>query len=257
MECRVLRQPHRPRSALSAGALGVLALVMTWGQIQASGVSQDVGEQSEAQKWQDVLRRQGALDGERLAVLTPDGELIHSLDGGRSRVSLPPRLGPLIGDPARPVIFVHNHPLGHGLSADDVGMLSAPGLRQVIAVGHEGSVYNAAVGSRAEPFRRRVPLPVFSLASHALSAALKPARDRYDRYVRRENQAHLVALVLARAELIDYRASLGRVRALGWEANQEVFERAIDLAAQQLLKRLSEPPAQSANPARGSLAKRP
>jgi hypothetical protein len=225
---------------LWAGALFGLALLSGWAGPEASGRAQKLEQPAEARKWLDLLRRQGPLDGERLAVLTLDGQLLDSIDGGRSRISLPPRLGPLIGDPTRPVIFVHNHPGGNGLSADDVGMLSAPGLRQVIAVGHEGSLYKAATGSRSDVLHRPIPLPVFTLAKDALLAALDSERGRYDGHVMEENQAHMIALVLARTGVIDYQATLGRVRALGWKTNEHVFARTLDTAARRLSIRLAE-----------------
>src|SRR5262245_42866836 len=108
----------------------------------------------EASRWLDLLRENGVLTRERLLVVMESGQIVETVDGTETRIDFPRRLQPYLADARNPVTLVHNHPAGIGLSAKDLDMLARPGVRRIIAVGHDGSLYEASAGPLADPAAR-------------------------------------------------------------------------------------------------------
>src|SRR5262245_5673042 len=83
---------------------------------------------------------------EHLVISQPDGTIVAEIDGDRSRVVIAPALARLLLNPEARFTLTHNHPHGVGLSAGDLELLGRPGIARIIAVGSDGSRYEAARG---------------------------------------------------------------------------------------------------------------
>ena len=117
------------------------------------------------------------------------------VSGERDRVQFSPELKEAIGNPARRIGVVHNHPDSVALSSTDLRQLEEkPGLARVVAVGHDGSLYRATdpspgLGYTAERLWQLATLRISQeaaasgidaramqkLASHAAASALDRA----------------------------------------------------------------------------------
>jgi hypothetical protein len=166
-------------------------------------------------------------------IVAPDGEVLETLDGP-SPVAIPTQLSPILADAAKPVLLVHNHPASTGLSESDLALLAHPGVRTVIAVGHDGSLYQASMNVRIDSasFERSV----YDVACTLLEEAMHWEKVPFDPHIAQENFAHLVALVLARAGVIEYRAALAGSRRTLWDT-QLVFDRIVRSVGDELKKR--------------------
>ena len=117
------------------------------------------------------------------------------VSGDRDRVGGTPEMLAAAKDPARSICIVHNHPDSVALSSTDLKRLEdEPGLKRVVAVGHDGSLYRATdpgpgLGYTAERLWQLATLRISEeaaasgmdaramqkLASHAAASALDRA----------------------------------------------------------------------------------
>ena len=85
---------------------------------------------------------------ERLIAVTAHGDILAEIDGAGSHVVLGVALDARCLQPGAEIVLVHNHPSSTGLSLYDLGQLAKPGVRAIVAIGHDGSLYAAAAGPR-------------------------------------------------------------------------------------------------------------
>jgi hypothetical protein len=120
---------------------------------------------------------------------------------------------------------VHNHPGNTGLSEPDLYQLGHPGVARVIAVGNDGSLYEARRGAAfdAATFERLV----YPAARAALKRRLAQSTELCVKLDDRINThfAHALALSLAKAGVIEYRAQLDPQREAAWKAVRIWFVR--------------------------------
>ena len=161
-----------PRWRLSAGlAAGMLSLGSAVSAQAPARELRGIARRLEltaagAGRWLEALGvTPDTKTAERLMALTSTGRLLATRDGGESSVSLGAELDRELLAPGNAIVLVHNHPGNAGLSANDLGQLTKPGVAAVVAVGHDGSIYVAARGRRYDAERIR-------------TAAVRPAADR-------------------------------------------------------------------------------
>lgn len=171
-----------------------------------------VGEQLPglpAKFWANVIGDAGRLpDHERLVVLATDGRVLAVLDGGEDAVDIPVSLDGLLEDATTPLVLAHNHPADTSLSGADLALLGRPSVERVVALGHDGSVFEATAGPAfldRVAFARVYPALEARLkarlAGEAALAGAAPGTG-FDQF------SHVMALILARAGVIHYRARL-------------------------------------------------
>jgi hypothetical protein len=162
---------------------------------------------------------------ERLLVVMPDGRVRDVVDGERDHVLLPLELARELSERSLGVTLVHNHLSGVSLSGADLLHLSKLGVASVVALGSDGSVYEASGGSRIDRFSGELYLLLVDRIRQRLTA--EAWRDAIDPAVLEPHAAHLIALVLHRTQLIDYRTRPSMADRLTWLRFRDLFDRVI------------------------------
>ena len=87
---------------------------------------------------------------ERFVITRTDGSLVAFKKGIESGVKLGEQIENFLENSSKNrFIFYHNHPYSGSFSYDDAKTLNElPSLREMIAVGHDGTVYSLMVGKR-------------------------------------------------------------------------------------------------------------
>ncbi|OFW11508.1 MAG: hypothetical protein A3H96_00985 [Acidobacteria bacterium RIFCSPLOWO2_02_FULL_67_36] len=180
-------------------------------------------------RWRRLIAgERGALPPyERLVVADRAGRILRRADGSGRGVGIPPDWMPLLCDRSAALILAHNHPEGQSLSIDDLSQFEKPGVAVTIAVGHDGSLYVAAAGRsyHAAEFAQ-----VYAAASSEVTRMLRLHQSASAAAVT-VHRNHLVALALARAGVIVYRADLGLERRQAYNSYGLQFDDIVHAAA--------------------------
>jgi hypothetical protein len=165
---------------------------------------------------------------ERLLVVAPDGRVLAEVDGTSSHVLLPEDIFRSLSAGTLHATLVHNHPGGVSLSGDDLAQLGKPGVDRVIAVGHDGSVFEASIGMR---FNGETFETVYRarLAEVMETVARAARRDNIDPSALAPLVCHLVAEVLDRAEVINYRTTLSLDTRVSLDRYHRIVQSAVGL----------------------------
>jgi len=185
--------------------------------------------------WNLLLTRGGPLpDHERLLVVAADGGILASVDGDASRVVLPDALFARLCDERLRATLVHNHPDSVSLSGSDLIQLAKSGVERVIAVGHDGTIYTAeAAGQFGDGSALARDYSV--VANHVLAAIIKEGRrGALDPVTFAPQSTHLVALVLARVQVIAYEVRPSLTLRLMLDRNRAAVDRIVDAEARRL-----------------------
>jgi hypothetical protein len=156
--------------------------------------------------WRTALGRGGRMPRfERLLVIAPDGTVLGVAEGDDSHVLIPEALVVALTDSSLHATIVHNHPGNGGFSGADLAQLGRAGVDRVIAVGNDGTVFEASAGARFD--RDTFATSVYPRVFAQLSGRLE-----HEAWVERINPAwiapylpHFVATVLDQAGIISYR----------------------------------------------------
>jgi hypothetical protein len=176
--------------------------------------------------WSRALGLKGLGKRERLIVLDSDGRILEAVDGSEDRVLLSSAMADALSAGAFCVTLVHNHTLPVGLSGDDFRQLSKPGVERIVAVASDGAVYEATARA-ARPmlesafFETTLTRVETRLTSEARREGL-PIADLYP------HLPHLVAQVMQRVGLIDYRVTPGVTAHVGFLRYRTIFQRVVD-----------------------------
>lgn len=191
---------------------------------------------ADAGRWLSVL---GVPEGagrtttrERLVVLGADGRVVRVIEGGDSHVVLSADLDRLLATAGAHLTLVHNHPSGNGLSPADLSQLEKAGVVMVVAIGHDGSMYSAARGSRfpAEGLTG-FDGAVYGKARANAERVLRDARDPKLRSAFDTHVHHVLATALDAADVLDYAAILGADRRVSYSNARLFLSRVRDSAA--------------------------
>ncbi len=87
------------------------------------------------------------------------------------RVSIPNAVVRSLANPSNRIVLHHNHPSDGALSPADIAQLGFPGLRAVVAVGHEGGVSAAVLTTIGREWLRRRIRPGADLSNDPMEAA--------------------------------------------------------------------------------------
>jgi len=182
---------------------------------------------------------------ERLLVLSVAGGPLAVRTGNRSWVVIDGDLDRLLRTPGTSAILLHNHPSNVGLSAADIGQVSKPGVRAIVAIGHDGSVFVAAPGRAMDPDGLEARQYV-----RALNEVTRRLRAEWPSVsvpvaVSDAHLNHLVARALAQAGIIQYWSDLRGDTRASYDLAQLAFNRVVAGAAAYL--RRVEKPALSAH----------
>ena len=144
------------------------------------------------------IRCAGAIDLET-------GEMLDWTSGDRTGVSPSDRVMEMLGDPARRISVVHNHPSSGPFSTTDLKAIARlPGLDSLVVAGHDGGVFK--VRSAARELAQAVE-PAYMFARTLLERAqdLAGIDDRQAFRI----VAHIASRALANRGLIRYDHAMG------------------------------------------------
>lgn len=187
--------------------------------------------------WTRALAVGGRLPNhERMLVVSAEGLVLNVVDGDRQRVALPlPLLAELSRDPLR-VTLVHNHPDSVSLSGPDLIQLAKVGVERVVAVGHDGSVYEASAAA-AYGLGTTIAERYDELLGRVLDRLAADSRlDNNGQAALYPQASHIVALVLDRAGIIRYSAHLSVDTWLVLAHHRELVGRIVDVEAARLVQ---------------------
>jgi hypothetical protein len=184
--------------------------------------------------WTTALANGGpAPRHERLLAVRPDGRVLSVIDGERDHVMLSVALVSALSEQKLQVTLVHNHPTIVSLGESDLTHLAKIGVSRIVAVGSDGTVYEAAVGSRYDPrFAENSYPAVESRVRERLAA--EAWRDREDPEALSPHVPHLVAVVLHRAHVIDYLVTPSETVRATFDRYRDLFERVVCVEARRL-----------------------
>ena len=159
--------------------------------------------------WVQLIGGSGRLpDQERLVVLATDGRVLGVVEGNQDAVRFPELVDVLLDDGGTRVVLAHNHPAGTSLSGADLALLGRRGVDRVVAVGNDGSVYEATAGPRfvrATTVARLFP----QVEAHVRERLpFEAARAGVPPGAGFEFFSHVVASAFARAGAIHYRSQM-------------------------------------------------
>jgi len=194
----------------------------------------------ESATWRTAIATGGVLPRvERLLVVAPDGRIVEALDGTPSRVNLPQTVASLLSDAASQLTLVHNHPGNTSFSGADLAQLARPGVARVVALGHDGSAFEATLGPRYDPrtFGDQLYPAVVDRILFRLNIERDWAgEDLSDCY---QLVAHLAAIALHRSGVIGYRAELSRQHLAIVDRFARLFEDVVRTQTRQIGKDLA------------------
>jgi len=209
----------------------VVVFAMVTGQLAAPSLGPGV-EDIDVGRWLDAL---GVAAGagtthlrERLIVVGRDGRVVRIVEGHAGRVDIGVDLVQLMARPDSALTLVHNHPAGNGLSPNDLEHLEYPGVRAIVAIGHDGSIYKAARGSRfpTDPLvgtgkKGEVYGTAHRRALRVLAFERSPAgRAAFDAHM-----YHVLSAALESAGVLHYQAQLGEARQATFDENRPFLTR--------------------------------
>jgi len=150
----------------------------------------------------------GLPDHERLIVLTTDGRVLGAVEGDANAVRFPAVVDAMLEAGSVRLVLAHNHPASTSLSGADLVLLGRPGVERVVAVGNDGSVYEATAGPRF--VRESTILRLFPAIEARVRERLplEAARAGVPPGAGFEFFSHVVASILARADVINYRSRM-------------------------------------------------
>ncbi len=232
---------------LTIGAVSTIVAIAAWHapSVTAQTVTpakalHGIGEQLPglpSRYWNDVLANGDRLpDTERLVVVATDGRMLDIIDGAEASVDIPEQFDPMLRDGSLQVVLAHNHPMNTSLSGADLSLLAKPGVQRVVALGNDGSLYEASAGWRADTLTalpilypiiearvlKRIPVE----AGHAGV----PTNAGFD------NASHLIASVLDRAGFIQYRSRMSVSRTAVYVDQGTWLNRVIDSESRRLIE---------------------
>jgi hypothetical protein len=193
--------------------------------------------------WRAALARGRTLPAtERLVVFDEAGQALSTADGDRSHVTLPAPLELALQRHDSRLTLVHNHPNDSGLSSADLAQLRKPGIARIVAVAHEGSVFEAAAGPRFDDdvLRGAYATLLARIAGKLDSQRDWPPRQMAEAY---ELATHLAALALDRSGVIVYRAALSPRRRGIVDRFDWLFAEIVRMEGMHLDKVIAAPPA--------------
>jgi hypothetical protein len=176
--------------------------------------------------WMAALANDGPMPRhERLLVVLPDGRVRDVVDGERDHVLLPVELTRELAERRLRVTLVHNHVTASGLSGADLRHLAKPGVATVVAVTSDDSLYEASAAARYGLFPDGHYQVLFGRVRDRLANEAWREREPLSALV--PHLPHLVATVLHRARVIDYRISASLTLRVDAVRFHSLFERVV------------------------------
>lgn len=168
---------------------------------------------------------------EHLIVISSDDIVLAVKAGTRSSVALDVEIDALLAQPGARLTLLHNHPRSGGLSLNDLWQLAKPGVERVVAVGEDGSHYDAARGPRYDVglFENHQYAPAHDEVVRQLRATPLNLCGSLDGHV-----AHLTSLGLHEAGVIEYHAILQGGRGTSDRKYRALFALVVEAAARRL-----------------------
>ena len=188
-------------------------------------------------RWLDRLGVSG--DGpptERLLAVSLTGQLVESvMAGARWCVSIRNLTARFAS--GRCLSFCRQPSRQRGLSAADMQQLARPGVAAIVAVGHDGSVFIASAGPRLNRdfFEVRQYAPAQAEVRKRLRGEWPSGRVSVA--VSDAHFSHLVTLVLAKANIVQYWFTLRGTSRESYEGARIVFSQVVVGAAAQLKRK--------------------
>lgn len=170
---------------------------------------------------------------ERAQIIAPDGTILATIGGDESSVRLDAAVDALLRQTDVQLRVTHNHPSSHGLSGADLEQLAKGGVDVIEAVGADGSRYEAMRGSCFDA--NRLIASQYAIVEAAVTRFLSQTRRASDDRAEIDaHVAHLVALALEKARVIQYRSRLAQARAASYRRYGVMFGYAAELGATRI-----------------------
>jgi hypothetical protein len=183
---------------------------------------------SSVSTWTRLLAAGGRLSAqERLVVLDADGSVLAQVDGGKRSVLVPEALTARLCSEPVGATLIHNHPEVSSFSTADLEALTQLGVHRIVAITADGTTFEATAGSRfsdvwAPALRAELPARVHArVTDEALRAGLPSDALA-------AHEPHLVALILRRLGVLDYRVSPSVTARVAYDRYRIVMGRVVD-----------------------------
>lgn len=187
------------------------------------------------QAWTKALATDGRLPNhERMLVVSSAGEVLSVVDGDRNRVILPAPLAEMLARMPLDATLVHNHPDSVSLSGADLFQLAKVGVSRVVALGHDGSVYEASAAARfgeGASIESRYDAVLQCVLDRVIRESQFSGADLVGLY---PHIPHVVALIFERAGVIHYSVRPSVDTWVTLERYRSVIQRVVDLEAPRL-----------------------
>lgn len=171
---------------------------------------------------------------ERLTLVGPDRVPIAVVDGEAGRVVVDARLDAMLSCAGADISVVHTHPRGLPLSESDLLQLTKVGVARVVALGADGSRFEAKRAARfdANGFQSRQ----YAIAHAEVVRLMRSARARrelpgVDDYIQ-----HVTALGLQKAHVIGYSATFTVERSTLWSLYRPILGPIAEAAAARVVE---------------------
>jgi hypothetical protein len=169
---------------------------------------------------------------EHLVVIAPDHRVVAEADGGPSSIVIDPAIDLLLQQPNAQLTLTHNHPRSAGFSADDLLQLAKPGVVAIVAIGADGSRYEAARGPLYD--QKEFEQGQYNATQDVVLRLLLRERARLNGRNLDGHVAHVISLALHLAGVIVYRAALKGDRGIECFDHRIPFSRVATAAAARL-----------------------
>ncbi|HKW01220.1 MAG TPA: hypothetical protein VJN96_15450 [Vicinamibacterales bacterium] len=226
---------------LLAGLVGLVSVPVHADSHPARGLQSLLRQLSlTAEGSQGWLDRLGAWEGgpahERLLAVTETGAVVHSLDGDANSVVITPEFDHDLLQDGASLVLVHNHPTGTSLSGNDLSHLGKSGVLAVVAIGHDGSIYAASRGARFDALWCEADRYGVLRKDVRWAMLLEGTFTEGLQYPFESYAAHLAALALFKAGVIDYSVRMAPGRRAAYDERRTAFGRIAEFAAARVRK---------------------
>lgn len=209
----------RPEPRTADGEKLYPALVtagLTWGE--AKRVDLNPGSPTLAADARDVVLTRGRETGREYLIGIDDrGRVALNGAGDQANTKITVEALAMLDDPALNIVVHHNHPSGSSFSATDIAFLASPGIAAVYAHGNNGLSFRATLTPDARSLiagmtPKDARKEIAQIAVYAQDRVFKPVnlltkKGTVSVADAKAAHAHIAAMILLRAGVIDYSAT--------------------------------------------------
>lgn len=190
--------------------------------------------------WTRALAMGGRLpDHERMMIVSNVGRILTVVEGERDRVVLPPAIFEVLSRLPLNATLIHNHPDSVSLSGADLVQLAKIGVTRVVALGHNGTMYDASAASdfgQGDAVQYRYDLVLTRVIDRIARESRLTGANLDGLY---PHIPHIAALVFDRADVIRYQVRPSVDTWMTLERYRNVIRRIVDTEGPRLRRELA------------------